>query len=161
MPGARKALLLLLWAVAVLADRSHAQEETQATPASTISFTYEILGNAIVGQPIAVNLFVAATDAEMVTVEYRINDPSSMVFAESQARRVEVTTSTVPSRQQITVVPQREGRLYLNVAGQVETDAGTAISAAAIPIPVSAAPESDAAATPDGQQEQDAAHGGL
>ena len=104
-------------------------------PRAPIEFSYEILGNPIVGQPIAINLLVTSNQSEPISVEYRIIDASSMLFPESQALRVEVTLSAedAPARQQVIVVPQREGRLYLNVAGSIETEAGTMIRAAAIP----------------------------
>jgi hypothetical protein len=38
------------------------------------------------------------------------------------------------------VVPQREGRLYLNVSAEVETEGGTLLKSMAIPIQVGSAP---------------------
>jgi hypothetical protein len=38
------------------------------------------------------------------------------------------------------VVPQREGRLYLNVSAEVETEQGTLLKSMAIPIQVGSAP---------------------
>ena len=137
------ALLLLLGTAAVGADLG---EEGDADPAgkfrAPISFAYEILGNPIVGQPIAINLQVSSSQSDTITVEYRIIDSSSMIFPESQALKVEVSPSSddVPAQQQITVVPQREGRLYLNVSGSIETENGPMIRATAIPIQVGSAP---------------------
>jgi hypothetical protein len=42
--------------------------------------------------------------------------------------------------QQVAVVPQREGRLYINVSAEVETAGGTIIKSMAIPIQVGNAP---------------------
>jgi len=42
--------------------------------------------------------------------------------------------------QKITVVPQREGRLYLNVSAEVDTDNGMMIRTTSIPIQVGSAP---------------------
>ena len=38
--------------------------------------------------------------------------------------------------QQVTVIPQRDGRLYLNVGASVETESGSMSSTMAIPIQV-------------------------
>ncbi len=56
--------------------------------------------------------------------------------------QVDVVPSSdeVAASQQITVVPQREGRLYLNVSGSIETETGPMIRATAIPIQVRRAP---------------------
>ncbi len=152
-------LLLVFSASQGQADLQAAEDaESAAGPRAPISFSYEILGNPIVGQPIAINLLVASTQSEPISVEYRIIDGSSMVFPESQALQVEVTPSSdaVAARQQIIVVPQREGRLYLNVSGSVETTDGTLIQASAIPIQVASAPRSGQPSeaeeqTPEGQ----------
>ena len=50
--------------------------------------------------------------------------------------------------QQVGVVPQREGRVYLNVSAEVDTPGGIKIRSMAIPIRVGKAPE---AATPHGE----------
>ena len=42
--------------------------------------------------------------------------------------------------QQITVIPQREGRLYLVVSAEVESARGTLLSTTSIPIQVGTAP---------------------
>jgi len=112
-------------------------------PSAPISFRYEVQGTPIVGQPVAVNVFVTTSvnDAP-VNVFYRVNDASSMLFPESQA----LTTKFVPEAEdqprsmQITVIPQREGRLYLNVSAEIETDDGTMLKTTSIPIQVGSAP---------------------
>lgn len=138
------ATALLLAVLPARAEQTSAEESGVAAgkPRAPIEFSYEILGNPIVGQPIAINLLVTSSQSESISVEYRIIDSSSMVFPESQALRVEVTPAVeeAPARQQVIVVPQREGRLYLNVAGSIQTEAGSMIRAAAIPIQVGAAP---------------------
>jgi hypothetical protein len=112
-------------------------------PSAPISFRYEVQGTPIVGQPVAVNVFVTSSinDAP-INVFYRVNDASSMLFPESQA----LTTKFVPEAEdqprsmQITVIPQREGRLYLNVSAEIETADGTMLKTTSIPIQVGSAP---------------------
>ena len=61
-----------------------------------------------------------------------------MTFPESQA----ASTALVPRagaelrRQQLTLVPQREGRLFMVVSAEVETDTGTMMKSMSIPIQV-------------------------
>ncbi len=107
---------------------------------------YDIVGNPVVGSPVTVQLSVnAAAGPRPVLLEYRINDASSMLFAESQPDRISLQPAdneTVMS-QQVRVVPQRNGRLFLNVAASYETENGTVSTVTAIPIhvgQVSAAP---------------------
>ena len=157
----RLVVALMLGALVIpVVSNAQTPDETAARPEGTIDFRYEILGNPVVGQPVAVNLFV--TSAVPVTLDYRIVDTSSMTFPESQALQVAVTPPPAggESRQQITVVPQREGRLFLNVSGTVDAEDGAQIRAASIPIQVSAAPEGargDAAEPSADESEPDAA----
>lgn len=108
-----------------------------------ISFRYEIEGTPIVGQPVAIKIMITSsvTDAP-VSVFYRVQDASSMLFPESQTqRRVFAAENRDELRsQQVTVVPQREGRLYLNVSAEVETANGMMIKTISIPIQVGSAP---------------------
>jgi hypothetical protein len=113
-------------------------------PSAPISFRYEVLGTPIVGQPVSINVFVSSSVVGVpITLLYRVNDASSMLFPESQAIRAEFTMEAPgddPRSQQITVVPQREGRLYLNVSAEIETADGTMLKSTSIPIQVGSAP---------------------
>lgn len=115
-----------------------------AVPSTPITFRYEVLGNPIVGQPVGISLEIASSDnGRPVVLHYRVNDRSSMTFPESQADRIEFTTGGAegPRVEQVTVVPQREGRLFLNVSAEIETETGSAFRTMAIPIQVDSAPE--------------------
>jgi hypothetical protein len=112
-------------------------------PSAPISFRYEVQGTPIVGQPVAVNVFVTSSinDAP-INVFYRVNDASSMLFPESQALATKFVPEAddQPRSMQITVIPQREGRLYLNVSAEIETADGTMLKTTSIPIQVGSAP---------------------
>ena len=73
-----------------------------------------------------------------VNLDYRINDASSMVFADSQPAsvRMEPAANESEFKQQVVVIPQREGRFYLNVSASFETENGTLSTITAIPIQV-------------------------
>jgi len=113
-------------------------------PSAPISMKDEILGNPVVGQPVAVNIEVRSTSGNHpVTVQYSINDSSALVFQAGQVERLQLTAGAEksPSRQQLAVIPQREGRLYVNVSAEIQTADGLMIKSMAIPIQVGSAPE--------------------
>jgi hypothetical protein len=111
-------------------------------PSAPVSIDYEVLGKAIVGLPVAINVQVRGTreDIGPVAVSYTINDTSALMFQEGQVERLEIATLNEASVQQLAVVPQREGRLYINVSAEVTTPGGSMIKSMAIPIQVGSAP---------------------
>jgi len=112
-------------------------------PSAPISFRYEVQGTPIVGQPVAINVFVTSSVRDLpIKMFYRVNDASSMLFPESQAQQTKFVAEIddQPHPVQITVIPQREGRLYLNVSAEIDTADGTMMKTTSIPIQVGAAP---------------------
>ncbi len=112
---------------------------TVAKPGSPFSISYKIIGAPIVGSPLTINLRVAsALGARNVTLSYRITDASAMVLAESQPASVlmEQAANEASFTQQVTIIPQRDGRSYLNVSASFETENGTMSTVMAIPIQV-------------------------
>jgi len=110
-------------------------------PTAPVSIEYDIVGKAVVGQPVGINLRVQPNrQGQAVTLHYRVNDSSAMLFPESQAQRIDMPASDdkQPRLQQVTVIPQREGRLFLNVSAEVETENGAMFRSLAIPIQVGA-----------------------
>ncbi|MBU2675445.1 MAG: hypothetical protein KJP16_00070 [Gammaproteobacteria bacterium] len=137
---------------AVAADETQAVEAPEATakpqstfdgtvakPGSPFSVSYKVIGTPIVGSPVTVELRVTSTlGSQPVTVSYRLNDASAMLFHEAQPSRIEIAPAANEDfiTQRVTVVPQREGRMYLNVATSVETENGSMSSVMAVPIQV-------------------------
>jgi hypothetical protein len=112
-------------------------------PSAPINFSYVVQGTPIVGQPVSVDITISTSvDDAPIRLFYRVNDATSMLFPESQARSAEVVEmpGNKPRMQQITVIPQREGRLYLNVSAEIDTDRGTLLKTTSIPIQVGSAP---------------------
>ena len=112
---------------------------TISKPGSPYSISYRIIGTPIVGSPVVVDLKVASSlGPRAVNLNYRINDASSMTFAESQPASVslEFADNEKSLQQQVTVIPQREGRFYLNVSVAFDDGAGTSSTVTAIPIQV-------------------------
>ena len=128
----------------VVPDVSHKTDgkgpgTTPVTPGSPYRLTYNIIGTPVVGSPVTVDLQVeSAAGSRPVNLEYRIRDASSMMLAESQPARVrmEPAANERTFSQQVTVIPQREGRFYLNVSASFETSDGTMSTVTAIPIQV-------------------------
>jgi hypothetical protein len=118
-----------------------AGDRSPGKPTAPVSIHYDIVGNPIVGQPVSINLAISTSVRDRpVTLNYRVNDTSAMLFPQSQAQRIEMSAAPddSPRMQQVTVVPQREGRLFLNVSAEVDTDNGTMFRSLAIPIQVGA-----------------------
>ncbi len=114
---------------------------TIGKPGAPFRVSYDVVGTPIVGSPVTLNLRVtSALGSDPVKVTYRINDASAMAFHEAQPASVEIAPAANEDFvvQQVTVIPQREGRLYLNVATSVDTDEGSRSSVVAIPIQVGA-----------------------
>ena len=97
----------------------------------------------MVGQPVTVDLKVKSNVGDMpVTLSYSASDSTAMTFSESQQRMVSLAfvDDERTTGQQVTVVPTREGRLFLNVTAHVQTDTGSLQTVTAVPIQVGAAP---------------------
>ena len=119
------------------------QKKSPGKITAPISIEYSIVGNPIVGQPVSINLQISSPlNDRIITVFYRVNEIGSLTFPESQLETITILPlAEVTSRsQQVTVVPQREGRLYLVVSAEIETDGGTMMRSMSIPIQVGSAP---------------------
>lgn len=114
---------------------------TTVKPKSPVVISYRIIGQPVVGQPVAIDLrFESGLGSQPFVVDYRINDTSALQFPETQDEKVTVSppAGKAFAAQQVRVIPMREGRLFLNVAAEIETDAGVISSVTAVPIDVGA-----------------------
>ena len=112
-------------------------------PGAPVKINYRIIGKPVVGQPVAIELHVTSTMGDQpIDLSYRINDATAMRLAKSQVNVVSMAPGTAGDfgTQQVTIIPQREGRLYLNVAAEIATDTGATSTVTAVPIQVGAAP---------------------
>lgn len=128
-------------------------------PQGPVRIDYRIIGTPVVGQPVTVDLKVKSNVGDTpVTLSYGTNDSTAMVFPESQQRMVSLAFvgDEHSSGQQVTVVPAREGRLFLNVTAHMQTDTGSLQTVTAVPIQVGAAPrelQENGVVTTDGNGE--------
>jgi len=109
------------------------------TPGAPYRVSYAIVGTPVVGNPVTVDLQITSSSGKRaISLDYRINDASSMTLAESQPARVrmEPAANEADFNQRVTIIPQREGRFYLNVSVSFETENGTMSTVTAIPIQV-------------------------
>ena len=112
-------------------------------PAGPVKISYRIIGTPVVGQPVTIDLRVESNVEDMpITLNYGTNDSTAMTFPESQLQSVALAFAEDEreTAQQVTVTPMREGRLFLNVAAQMQTESGSLQTVTAIPIQVGAAP---------------------
>jgi hypothetical protein len=121
-------------------------EAISALHGAPVIVHYRVIGAPVVGQPVVIDLrFESALGVQPLDISYRTNDTTALQMAESQL--LSTTVSPIPGEesaafaaQQVTVIPMREGRLYLNVAAQIETDTGSWSSVTAVPIEVGVGP---------------------
>jgi len=113
----------------------------QAKAGSPFAISYELIGTPIVGSPVTLNLtFTSAFGPTAVEISYRITDSTAIMLHEAQprSRRAEMTMNETSVEDRVTVIPQREGRVYLNVEAGVTTADGRISTTMAIPIHVGA-----------------------
>jgi hypothetical protein len=112
-------------------------------PRGPVRIDYRIIGTPVVGQPVTIDLKVESNVGDApVTLSYGTNDSTAMSFPEAQQRTVSLAfvDDERTAGQQVTVIPAREGRLFLNVTAQLQTDTGSLQTVTAIPVQVGAAP---------------------
>ena len=112
-------------------------------PQGPVRIDYRIIGTPVVGQPVTVDLKVKSKVGDApVTLSYATNDSTAMSFPEAQQRMVSLAfvDDERTAGQQVTVIPAREGRLFLNVTAHMQTDTGSLQTVTAVPIQVGAAP---------------------
>lgn len=123
--------------------KSQILEETPTSPGAPAKISHKIVGTPVVGQPLQIDLDIESTRGVVpMIVNFRVNDSTALTFPEQQVVNATVTpeSKSNTATQQVTVIPQREGRLYLNVSVAVESDTGLSSTVMAIPIQVGEGP---------------------
>lgn len=111
---------------------------------SPFSISYKIIGTPVVGSPVTVQLRVtSALVTQQAEIGYSIPDDSSMVLHKAQPQSVVAEFAENEGRpnqrwldQRVTIVPMREGRIYLNVAASAQAADGRTTTMMAVPIQV-------------------------
>jgi hypothetical protein len=100
---------------------------------------YRIVGTPVVGSPVSIDLDIdSALGDEPVEIAYQIPDATALLMDDAQPRTLTRTPPAGERRisERITVIPQREGRLFINVSASRTDDAGSMTSAISIPVHV-------------------------
>ena len=112
---------------------------TPARPGTMFKVDYRIIGTPVVGSPVSIDLEIDSTlGDEPVEIGYQIPDPSALTMDESQPRTLTRSPQAGERRirERVTVIPQREGRLFINVRTSRSDDDGSASTMISIPIHV-------------------------
>lgn len=126
-------------AAVVKGEPEHAAAQTPSSPGSLFRVDYEIIGTPVVGSPVSIDLeIVSAFGDEPVDLAFRIPDATALTMDAAQPRDLRRTPAAEDRRirERVTVIPQREGRLFINVSASRTDDAGSLTSAISIPIHV-------------------------
>lgn len=115
------------------------ESRSPGKPSAPVTIDYKVLGTPLVGQPVAVEIRVKASEpGQSMNLKYFINEPDSLMFADGQPEgiEIEIPADEPVAARQVRLVPQREGRLYLNVTAEVITAGGMMLKSIAVPISV-------------------------
>lgn len=151
--------VVTLLAVAALASACGDGTRSRAVPAASapttgepldvedagapITFRYTVNGNPVVGKPVSVSIMLSTpVEDRPITLTYRAPEAGSLEFPESQSTSIEILPIGDAERRplQVTVIPQRDGRLFLTMAARMETDVGAVMRSISIPLQVARAP---------------------
>ncbi|MEM1173853.1 MAG: hypothetical protein AAGI27_03485 [Pseudomonadota bacterium] len=112
-----------------------------------IRISYRFVGEPVLGKAMTVDLrFASMAGDAPVFVSFGIPDTTALEMPQDQLREVAVAPGALDGLEerfashQVTVIPRREGRIYLNVAAEVETADGTMSTVTAIPLQVGNGP---------------------
>ena len=121
------------------ADKRGGDGASPGKPTAPISISYDILNKPTVGSPVQVRVHVRSRQGP-VNVRYSINDQSGLMFKEGQVESLEIADPSKREPREVSVIPLREGRSYVNVSVEVDTPRGLMIRSMSIPIKVGSAP---------------------
>lgn len=100
---------------------------------------YRIIGTPVVGSPVSIDLEIDSTLGEApIEIGYQIPDPSALAMDEAQPRSLTRAPQAGERRirERVTVIPQREGRLFFNVRASRSGEDGSASTMISIPLHV-------------------------
>lgn len=113
--------------------------QTPSSPGNLFRVDYEIIGTPVVGSPVSIDLAITSLFGdEPVDLAFRIPDATALIMDAAQPRDLRRTPSSDDRtiRERVTVIPQREGRLFINVSASRTDAAGSLTSAISIPLHV-------------------------
>ena len=111
--------------------------ESSGFERSPFEIEYEIIGTPIIDQQVAIQLRLISTlESRPIHLEFKINDSSSMTFADAQPQKVylEPAASGNTLLQRVLIIPQKMGRIFLNVTASIKDTDGKMSMIIAIPV---------------------------
>jgi len=112
---------------------------TPARPGTIFNVDYRIVGTPVVGSPVSIDLEIESSAGDdPVEIGYQVPDPSALAMEEAQPTTLTRTPAAGERRirERVTVIPQREGRLYINVRASRSGGDGSNSTMISIPIHV-------------------------
>ena len=126
----------------VAAEKQADAEQGMFTPGSpgvTFNVTYDIVGTPIIGSPLSIDLQIdSPLGDEAIEIGYQVPDASALIMEDTQPRLLTRAPQAGERfiRERVTVVPQREGRLFMNVRATRAGGDGSNTTVISIPIHV-------------------------
>ncbi len=118
---------------------AHSEKGAVSKIGAPFRLQYKVIGTPIVGSQVPIELRIYSTlEPQPVKISYSLNDTTALAFPEAQPATVNVTRKADDQyiEQMVTVIPQREGRLYVNVTASIETGEGSRSMVMAVPVQV-------------------------
>lgn len=110
-----------------------------AKAGAPFTVNYTVIGTPIVGSPVSLDLqiFSAFGDAP-IEIGYQVTDSTAVELPDAQPRSMTIAPAASESSisNRVTVIPLREGRVYINVSAAVETKDGRSSTVISIPLHV-------------------------
>ncbi|RZV38361.1 MAG: hypothetical protein EX272_02915 [Chromatiales bacterium] len=110
-----------------------------AKAGAPFSISYKIIGTPIVGSPVSLDLQIfSAFGAAPVDISYQVVDETALELPDAQPRAMTLAPAESETfiEDRVTVVPLREGRVYINVSAAVETEGGSSSAIISVPLHV-------------------------
>lgn len=147
------AYLLFSFPIWVVADKSHLEEAQDKEKVGyqyqtiklkpPVSIEYQVIGQAQIGQPLQISIIAssAVTDSPVRLRYQSVNaDSLSLMPGQDGQQSFQLSANTDNTRmvgtRTILVVPQQEGRSFINVVAEIDTPDGIMTTSQAIAIQV-------------------------
>ena len=120
-------------------SKTNQVQQLDVKAGSPFAIRYEVIGTPIVGSPVALDIQVtSALGPTPLEIGIQIPDPSAMVLHTSQPEKLqtEITEAERTATERVTVVPMREGRLFINISASADVEGGTISTMQSIPLHV-------------------------
>ncbi|MEX1032417.1 MAG: hypothetical protein WDZ30_03580 [Cellvibrionaceae bacterium] len=122
-------------------DLAELPSAIRGKPSAPISVEYVIEGTPVAGQTVELELtFTNSHDGSSIYVSYRSADADALSFVTTPAEKMPIIMHKENGRgkgkHRLRLVPRKEGRHYLNVLMELETEMGQLVKSTSIPIDV-------------------------